>query len=256
MTTDRPRRVGQLVRVAYHEAAHAAIADLVGWDIVRVTTRRKALSLGAVFARMPDLEKLKETGPREMFRHAVTAQIAVYLAGALAECRLLRTAAPRRVMCDGEVRDDYIKARQTAALLWPLPKTAVAQCELQVRHVLNEHWPKVEALAESLIEHRVLYGPRVRAILATAQPLPRPPRQLRFLFMEADGRSVAVDGYPRPGGSKQRGVHDEPPFHRWSGGLPSAGCCSDHVRQWCRWFVSEAVPAARSETTGCRGSSG
>jgi ATP-dependent Zn protease len=187
-----------IVSTAYHESGHALLAVLVGWRLDSVTIERNGNSLGHITASSPDIERLAAFP--DLLRFAVTAAIAVKLAGPLAEAKhlhwLLRAAEdwpagawrkPIRSLSGfthgrhPRNNNDYDEAHALAALTSD-GEDLIARCEHAARAQLDRDWHRVEALSDVLLKQHTVAGEQARMILLPKRPAPR---QLSLPFPEA-----------------------------------------------------------------------
>jgi hypothetical protein len=125
--------------IAYHEAAHAVVA----------------LALSDILCDVAIEPALTSCRHRTRAHTAVTA-----LAGDIAEQK----------GCPGSNWDadiDLQKAREIAVEISPSDSDAQLKAFLdRARTLVDEHWPKIEAVAGALLVHKRLTGEQVAAVIA------------------------------------------------------------------------------------------
>lgn len=153
-----------LERAAHHEAAHAVVADSLGWTVTRVQVRRwRDGSTGGLTQKLPSRAALRRRGPgglegagrlRTSVRRVITENACIGLAGAAAERRLPNAdvheiAAVSLWDLDG--------ARKTVAAIAPRTVDRILRRqERAAERILESRWDDVERLAALLAARRRL----------------------------------------------------------------------------------------------------
>lgn len=197
------RPFGTLEIRAFHEAGHALVALLEGFDVRRVTIARRGRVAGACeygFA-------VPRHASRRTLRGVVRATAAVALAGSAAQDREAlgrglvpvdpRSGAPFPLFAPGAEDDERIATRFARRLHPALParRAFLGRVRTRVEAVLDDPgaWAAVRRLARALVRERTLSG-------ADAA------RTARRAIADAvrHGRARPV-GSPRPGARRRPG---------------------------------------------------
>lgn len=163
--------------VAFHEAGHAVVHSLYGHRLLELNLRTFRHAAEVQLADGCGLLRLqKRLEAKRMRRDVRVAEthIRSALAGPAAEeIYSGNTGRPRRRSTDRE--GDGLIVRDCLRLIEPSARRRTAlhrRLADETVTLLGEHWSKVVAIAEAAVEHRILSG---RDVLALMQGRPRPP---------------------------------------------------------------------------------
>jgi hypothetical protein len=158
---------------AYHEAGHAVVAHMLGYQVLRVSIARKSGSAGHVSWRHPinrsvisQLERGSEAD-LDKVRHRIDHAIIVSMAGALAQKR----HNPRsgwRYGGSGAARGEFLlkgsdhqRALELMSRLYEDEKVRTAYwryLEARAEALVKRYWSQIERLAITLLERETISG--------------------------------------------------------------------------------------------------
>jgi ATP-dependent Zn protease len=144
-------------RLAYHEAGHAVVGQMLGATMRYVTIKPTVVyGAGHTFGL---------THWRDLDQGSADRLVLVGLAGSAAEERAMNDADE---YARSDERDRIEQLLVTAQLLGKRagPPTITAEEEARVAEILEQYWPVVEALAAVLEKKRTLSGRRVAKIIS------------------------------------------------------------------------------------------
>ena len=151
---------------AYHEAGHAVMAHLCGQRITRVEIVGDDEHAGSCSALRPSPVETP-AADAAVPTAAIEARILCVCAGLVAEAEVSRSESW------DEGRDDLDEAVRLAMKVVGDCERVIPFLEMAREHaadLLRRHWVAVEALAERLVESRVMAGAEVRKMLAAYLP--------------------------------------------------------------------------------------
>lgn len=156
-------RMNALERAAHHEAAHAVVADSLGWTVTRVQVRRwRDGSTGGLTKKLPSFTALRRRGPggegagrlRTSLRRVITENACIGLAGVAAERRLPNADAHEIAAAS---LWDLNGARETVAAIAPRTVDRILRRQARAaERILESRWGDVERLAALVVERRRL----------------------------------------------------------------------------------------------------
>jgi ATP-dependent Zn protease len=163
--------------IAYHEAGHAVVAHRLGVEVEHVTIVPDHTSRGHFVHA--DLFCARGLGSD---RANLERAIAIYLAGPLAQARLLRRLDRRR-----GGRQDYDCASGLARYLaGAAGEREFLRYQERRTHALVEHyWNEIELVAQALIKRDQLSGPEVKDIIEAPRRLKQEDRADQQRWIEA-----------------------------------------------------------------------
>lgn len=164
----------KLETTAFHEAAHAVLADMLGIPFQRVTIRPDAVYAGRVtFAPDDAPEQVCPWNPDwdvKQARRYWKRHICALLAGALAET--IYTRCWHQQPADDECTDES-KALEIADYFDPPGKAAqwVNRLRFQTLETLRapQVWAAVDAVAQELVQRKTLTSATVRILVTNAR---------------------------------------------------------------------------------------
>lgn len=145
---------------AYHEAGHTVLAVLHESEIEEVTIVASEDAEGHV-KRFSLMKESVQYGDSMKDRDTVEKDIMIFLAGALAERRVVAELDPQTAAWD------YHHVHDAVTYMTGSNKESEAYLEwltIRTNQTLDRLWPHVEAIATLLLERQTLSGPEAVAI--------------------------------------------------------------------------------------------